>query len=433
MKKYAYVNGIILNGHENMEPQKGFVITTENEKITAIKKVTEKELRNEKYTIIDLKGRYIMPGLINLHVHLPGSGKPIADETSMNKKLKLIKKAETSSILQAILRKTCESYAKTELLSGVTTIRTVAGLGNFDTQIRDRINAGKVKGPRILAANMGISVPNGHMAGSVTYIANSAEEAVLLVQKIAKDKPNLIKLMVTGGVLDAKVAGEPGVLRMKPEIIKAACDEAHKLGLPVAAHVEGVEGLQAALASGIDTIEHGAKPNDEIIRLFKENGSAQIVTLSPALPYAFFDTAISKVNEAGQINGRVVFDGIVSCAKTCMENAIPVGLGTDTACSYVTHYGMWRELNYFHKYCGVSRKYALYTATLKNAQIAKIDHLTGSIDSGKMADMIVIKENPLEKAEALRHIDMVIMRGKIINNPRIKEIPQIDQELDKYL
>ena len=175
-------------------------------------------------------------------------------------------------------------YVLPALYSGVTTIRSVGGVEDFDSRLRDDIAAGKKKGPRILAGNMAVSVPNGHMAGSLAYIAHSAEEAVEFVRKIAEDGPDLIKLMITGGVYDATVKGEPGVLRMPAEYVKAACDEAHKLGFHVAAHAESPEGIKIALRNGVDTIEHGAKPDDEMMALFKETGSALVATLSPAPP-----------------------------------------------------------------------------------------------------------------------------------------------------
>ena len=248
----------------------------------------------------------------------------------------------------------CENYAKIQLMSGVTTIRTMGGVENFDSRIRDRIYKGKIIGPRILASNMAVSVPGGHMADSLAYSATSVEDVKKYVAIIAKDKPDVIKLMITGGVLDAKVKGEPGVLKMPSEYVKAACEEAHRYGIKVAAHVESPEGVKIALLNGVDTIEHGAKPDDEIIRLFIESGACQIATLSPALPYAMFDRSVSHISEMEQYNGRVVFEGIIDCAKTCLAHQIPVGLGTDTGCPYVTHYDMWRELYYFHKFCHVS-------------------------------------------------------------------------------
>lgn len=425
--KYAYVGGIILDGSENMMPEKNLIVLTNGEKIEAIVPDGADLIGYEK---IDLQGRYLMPGLINLHVHLPATGKPKKKETDA---AKLVRLMTSNNLMRKIMRSMCEGYAKTELLSGVTTIRTVGGVEDVDSRIRDRIDAGEIIGPRILASNMAVSVPGGHMAGSLAYEAKSPEEAKAYVAKIAADKPDLIKLMITGGVLDAKVKGEPGELKMPPEYVKAACDEAHLHGLKVAAHMESPEGVRVALENGVDTIEHGAEPDDEIIRLFKEKGAALVATLSPALPYALFDRSVSHATELSQYNGNIVFEGIKECAKICLENGIPVGLGTDTGCPYVTHYDMWRELNYFHKFCGVSNGFALYTATGRNAQIAGIDKETGTIEAGKCADFVITKRNPLEDLRALRNISMVVARGKVVKNPRVKKMPQVETELDKFI
>ena len=164
---------------------------------------------------------------------------------------------------------------------------------------------------------MAVSVPGGHMAGVLGFEATSPEEGVAFVDKIAKDKPDLIKLMVTGGVLDGK-RGEPGELKMNPAIIKACCDEAHKLGYYVAAHVESPEGVKAALENGVDTIEHGARPDDSIITLFKERKAADICTISPAAPIARFDPAVLKLPEDAQFNGEIVLNGLIECAKACI-------------------------------------------------------------------------------------------------------------------
>lgn len=427
MKK-AFTNMFLLDGSEDMIPRPGFAVLVDGETISAVLPETECDFQG--YEKIDLNGEYLMPGLINLHVHIPASGKPRKKPTDAKKAVRL---ATANSLTRKYMEHMYKVYCRTELLSGVTTFRAVGGVEHYDTWIRDLINAGKAVGPRILAANMAISVPGGHMAGSLAYEATTPEEAVQYVHQISQYKPDLIKLMITGGVMDATAKGEPGVLKMSPFIVKKACEEAHKLGYHVAAHVESPEGVRVALENGVDTIEHGAKPDKEILQLFRETGAVHVATISPALPYALFDPAVSHVDEMGQFNGKVVFDGIVECAKQCLANDIPVGLGTDTGCPFVTHYDMWRELHYFHKCCGVSKAFALYTGTKRNAQIAGLGDVTGSIEAGKCADFIVSARNPLEHLSALRNLSMVVARGNVIRNPKIKKMPQVEEELDKFL
>ena len=426
-KKYALTNCVLLDGSEHMEPQTGKAVCIDGEKIAEI---TDAQHIPAGYETVDLGGRYVLPGLINMHVHLPASGKPKKKASDPKKLVKLI---TSCGLMNKIGVNMCEGYAKTELLSGVTTIRTVGGVADYDTRIRDLAAAGKILAPRVLASNMAVSVPGGHMAGSLAYEAHTAAEAAAFVEKIAGDKPDLIKLMITGGVLDAEVVGEPGVLRMPPALVRAACDKAHSLGMLVAAHVESPEGVIVALQNGVDSIEHGAQPPPEMLDLFKERGAFQISTISPALPYALFDRSISHATYEQQENGKIVFDGIIALAKASLASGVPVGLGTDVGCPYITHYDMWRELNHFVKYCGVTPAFALYSATKLNARLAGIGDVTGGVEIGKQADLIVCTDDPLKSPSALRTLDMVVKGGYRIDKPQVKKMPEVERELDNFL
>ena len=424
---YALTNGIILDGTRQMQPQKGLSVLVKDGKIVDLVPDTT-DLSN--YRVIDLHGHYLLPGLINMHVHLAGSGKP---QKKQRDNEKLVKTIMGSSLTRAVAYKMVAGFAKDELLGGVTTIRTVGGLRDFDTRLRDEIASGKKIGPRILASNQGISVPGGHMAGSVAIAAADIPDALRALERSEKEKVDLIKLMITGGVLDAKEKGVPGELKMPPEMVRAVCEKAHQDGYLVAAHVESPEGVRVALENGVDSIEHGAKIDDAMIQLFKERGAFLCTTISPALPYAFFDRSITNATEVEQYNGKIVFEGIVDCSKAAIANGIPVVLGNDVGCPWITQYDFWRELYYFHKYVGVSNAFALYTATLRSAELAGIGAITGSIQKGKSADMIVTAGNPLEDLRALRNLEMVFAGDTVIEHPKVKKRKQVEAELDKYL
>ncbi len=431
--KYVFTNGKILNGTKEMQVQEGQVILVEEGKITEILPVEEAGKRNltaSGYEEIDLQGKYILPGLINMHVHLAGNGKP---QKKQRDNEALVKKIMSNGLTKAVAYSMVCGFAKDELYSGVTTIRTVGGLGDFDTRLRDDIATGKKPGPRILAANEGISVPSGHMAGSVAIAAGSIDEALQHLETSKAQKVDLVKLMITGGVLDAKEKGVPGELKMAPEMVKAVCDKAHSMGYKVVAHVESPEGVKVALKNGVDSIEHGAKADEEMITLFKEHNAFLCTTLSPALPYALFDRSITNASEVEQFNGNVVFEGIIDCAKAAIANDIPVVLGNDVGCPWITQYDFWRELYYFHKYVGVSNAFALYTATCRGAEMADIGDITGTLEPGKCADMIVVEKNPLEDLRVLRNVDMVVAQGRVIRNPKIKKKQIVETELDKFL
>jgi len=489
--KTAYINGILLDGTKDMVPQKGKTVIVENGRITDI--ISSDELVPSGCEIVNLRGCYLMPGLINLHVHLNSGGKPSGKKKKPEDYVRLVELATSNEITGEAVRALMRGYANTALHSGVTTIRTVGGISDYDGRLRDEIEEGyrrRVKnwkaeetgdsrsqsglaglsgmirqartgmsripmgavapeglgalvrgsaagtamaGPRILTSNTGISVPGGHLAGSLAYAVTTPDGAAECVDRIAAGKPDLIKLMITGGIMDAEKEGEPGVLKMSPEIIEAACREAHSMGFPVAAHTESTEGVVAGLRGGVDTIEHGAMPTDEMIELFKENGAALVTTISPVIPLALLDTRKTNVRAMDRYNAGIVLRGIIECARRALREGIPVGLGTDTGCPYVTHYDMWRELQYFSTFCGVSETFALYSATLGNAKIAGIDKETGSIEPGKAADFLITAGNPVESLRALRKPRMIVARGVQIKDPAIRKNVEIEQTLDGLL
>lgn len=425
--KYALKNAVILDGTKDMEPLRGQSVLVEGETIVGLVPAGSEPMGFEP---VDLTGKYLMPGLFNMHVHLAGSGKP---QKKQRDNEKLVKTIMGSGLTRAVAYSMVRGFARDELMSGVTTIRTMGGLGNFDSRLRDEIAAGRQDGPRILAANQGISVPGGHMAGSVAIAARSIDEALAHLEQSEREGVDLVKLMITGSVLDAKEKGVPGELKMAPEMVKAVCDRAHAAGYVVAAHVESPEGVRVALENGVDSIEHGAKPDDEILRLFRERGAFLCTTISPALPYALFDRSVSNASEVEQFNGNVVFEGIIECAKAALAHDIPVVLGNDVGCPWITQYDFWRELYYFHKFVGVSNAFALYTATGRSAELAGLGDVTGTVAAGKCADLIVTAENPLDDLRALQHVEQVMARGRLYAHPKFRERKNVTAELDKFL
>lgn len=429
---FVFRDATVLDGTENMEPRIGQTVLVEDGRIAAVGPAAEVDAPIGAREL-DLGGAYLLPGLINMHVHLCGSGRP----TSAGDAGALMKRLD-NPVGRAIVRGLLRKRAQQQLASGVTTVRGAGDPLYGDIAVRDEFNAGKHVGPRLIAPGTGVTVPGGHGAGLFAQIAESPEDAAELVREIAAHGADVIKLFVTGGVFDAEKVGEPGVLRMSEEVARAACEAAHRLGLSVMAHVESTEGVRVALRAGVDTIEHGAPMTPEIVDLYRGGAGTQLegrtpsvtCTISPALPFVKLSPEKTHSTEVQKANGDIVCEGIVQSARDALAAGIPVGLGTDSSCPYVTQYDMWREVAYFAKYVGVSNAFALHTATAVNARLLGLGDETGTVEVGKSADLIVVDANPLDDLSALRDVRHVMCRGTFVERPRVKHIAELDEELD---
>lgn len=405
-------------------------IYVENDRINDI----ECNCNNVKdgYEVIDGSGKYIMPGLINMHAHLFGSGKPskVLGGGSLQKTVINMAKTEVG---QKVLHKVMAGNLKKALLSGCTTVRAVGDFFYSDVKMKNDIAAGKVDGPRLLVSGYAITTPGGHGDGTFAKSSDNPEGLKNLVVENANNGVDLIKICVTGGVMDAKVKGEPGEVKMTYEQTKAVIDKAHELKYIVASHTESEKGVEIAVKAGVDTIEHGSLFSDEIAQLCKQQNTSFICTLSPALPLATFSPEKTKLNSLCVYNSKIVVDNMISGIEKALRYYIPVGLGTDCSCPYVTPYNMWREVYYFAKYLNVSNSFALYTATYQNAIILKMEKEIGSIEKGKIADMLILNSNPLEDLRALNDVYKVIARGKVYHDCSFKKDEEIEKMLDTLM
>lgn len=440
-KNYALINCNIFDGNLNSDIQNDIVILV---KIT-LKEGSQKGIiykigkRNEiaipsDYEIIDLKQKYVIPGLINAHLHLYGSGIP--NKTLQSKKgLKFLGYFLKTSIGKTMFKRIERKRAMLQLKSGVTTIRCMGEIPFNDVEFRNEINKNKYMGPRILASGIKLGATGGHAFLCLT--CDSPEEARKNVRKNASQGVDWIKIGITGGVMDARKLGELGRMEMKLEEVSAICDEAHKLGLMVAAHVQSKEGTRVALLGGVDTIEHGCEMDDDIINLYKNNPmalrgfSSLVTTLHAVIPLAKIDEDVTGVTELAKKNSSLLLDSMFQGIKQAIDNNINLGLGTDATAPFVTHYNSWRELEYLVRYTKVTPKQAIYYATKSNAKVLGIDDETGSIEIGKAADILVLDENPLENLRTLSKPNMVICRGHIIMKPNVKKAEYIDNILDE--
>ncbi len=425
MRRYAFINANLLDGTDDMHVKHDSTVLVEGDRIVGISQGVTGVPRG--YRKIDLTGSYLLPGLVNMHVHLAGTGEPKEKPGDV---AKTVKRITGTAIGRAFLHRLVKGSVRNQLYSGVTTLRSVGEVGLGDLYVRNLVNHGKAIGPRMLVAGDGVTPPNGHAANIMAKVCETPDDAVALVDDMAAAGVDLIKLFITGGVYDATVKGEPGVVRMSQEMADAATAEARAKGLPTAAHVESTEGVRMALKAGVNTIEHGAHLDDEIIALFKEKGSSLTTTLSAGMPMAKLPPEVTKTSDIVRFNANVVFDGIAEASKQALVAGIPVGLGTDSACPFISQYDMWREVVSFARYVGVSNAFALHTATQVNARLLGVGEVTGSIELGKCADMIVVDENPLDNLGALATVRTVMARGTLFEHPSVRHVAKIDEQLE---
>lgn len=377
----------------------------------------------------DAQNQYLAPGLINLHTHLFGNGVPKASVATKGKSQARLLKFAASPLGLLYLRKTAQKCAKTALLSGVTTLRSVGDMRYTDVYARDQINAGKALGPRMLVSGPALTCPNGHGAGTIAVACSSKEDYLHWIHENIAHHVDLIKITLTSGVMDALDADHPGDVRMSQDEVNWVVEEAHKNHLMVASHTECSDGVRMDLKAGVDTIEHGSFFAPDIEELFKQGKSVLICTISPALPSVNLPPEDSHYTPAQIASCKIVSDGIIQSAIAARKNGVTVGLGTDGACPFAAQSGMWREVCYFAKYAGASPEEALRAATLVNASIVHLEKETGSVSVGKSADLILLKENPYQNLKTLGAVQTVVMKGQMIRHPH----PEKDKKMEALL
>ncbi|MDF1513245.1 MAG: amidohydrolase family protein [Anaerolineae bacterium] len=381
--------------------------------------------------VVDLSGKYVIPGFINAHVHLFGDGKPMAIMSASDAKLAVMKKLLSIGPGRAYLKARMKRNAQTALNSGVTTLRTAGDFGYLDVILRDAFAEGTYPGPRLVAAGRSICVTGGHGA-LMAHVIDNPWDGRKAVRDCLHHGSDVIKILSTGGVMDAKRLGEAGRAQMTVEEIAAICDEAHRGGYKVMTHCESTLGIREALQGGVDSIEHSAPIPDDLIPLFKDNPRAMngyttlVATISALMDLCELGREVLKISEIAQQNGEIIRDGMIAGLKTAIEHGIAVAMGTDASVPFVPQYEFWRELVYYQHFAGVSNQHAINIATQQNAKLLGIDDITGTMEAGKSADFVVLDRNPLEDLAALEHVVHVVYRGNVIQEPSYKKVKALE-------
>lgn len=386
---------------------------------------------------IDCAGKWVMPGLINAHAHLMADGRPLPQTLTIPAAARVIVGFWKTPLGRPMLRERARGFVECELNAGVTTLRCLGEYDNEAITLGRDSETGRWPGPRITASGPLLAITGGHGAElGLARVVDAPWEGRKAVRQNLHLGATSIKIAATGGVTDAKVVGEAGRPQMTVEEMTAICEEAHSAGVLVAAHAQSPEGVLRSLKAGVDTIEHGSAMTDEIVELFHDNPkslrgwSALDATLLAAAPLVEIDRNITGASEVVKENARIVLDSMTQGIRDAIRNDVVLGSGLDSSMTFTPHYAMWRELDLVVSRAGLSPARALEAVTRVNAKMLGLESVTGAVEPGLSADLLVLGANPLDDLRALEGVEKVIARGNVIDSPTVERFGEIDELLD---
>ena len=361
-------------------------------------------------TLIDLSDSTVMPGLMDMHVHLSsqhGGPQTYLERYTLN---------EADYALQAA------NYAQKTLLAGFTTVRNLGDSYNETVALRNAINKGVATGPRIYTAAKSIATTGGHAdpangmattiqpdVGPRQGVINGTAQAREAVRQRYKDGADVIKITATGGVLSVAKSGQNP--QFMEDEVSAIVATANDYGMTVAVHAHGEEGMKRAIRAGVTSIEHGTYMDKEAIALMKEHGTYYVPTIMAGKFVAekakidgYFPALVRP--KAAAI-GPLIQDTFGRAYKA----GVNIAFGTDSGVS--AHGDNAREFGYMVE-AGMPPAKALQSAMLNAAKMLKIDDQLGSLESGKLADIVAVKGNPLEDISVMNRITFVMKDGAVV-------------------
>ncbi len=384
---------------------KNISIVVENNKIIDIKPTAEIKC-DSNCQVIDLKDKFVMPGLIDAHVHTTMSGAP--DMSLMS----------TATIGDYTLWGLVN--AQKDLMAGFTTLRDEGAFGFSDVSIKKAINSGLVWGPRMLVSGVAIGSTGGHcdshynpyITGQSSFgnIVDSPEAGRQAARYTFKYGADQIKIMATGGVMS--FGDEPGAPELTFDEMKAILDVANSRGRISSAHAHGATGIKNAIKAGITSIEHGMLIDDEGIDMLAEYGTYLVPTIIAAY----------QIVEFGVQSG--IPDYAVAKAKQCLENhgaglkkmlkkGVKISFGTDAGTPFNKHGEQTLEFELMVKYGGFTPAQTLIAATRTNSELLRWTDKVGTLEAGKFADIVAFNESPLENIQVMKNCAFVMKDGVV--------------------
>lgn len=360
---------------------------------------------------VDLRNMFVLPGLIDSHVHL-------TSELGPNQLLDPVVKSESDLAFDGARN------AKKTLEAGFTTVADLgAGYGESILSLRDAIAAGIVPGPRIIAAGESISAHGGH--GDVNgyneavlealhsiAICSGADDCRRAVRMQVQRGANVIKLLATGGVLSNTAAGV--AQQLTDDELKAIVDTAHSMGRRATAHAHSAEGINAALRAGVNSIEHGSYLDAEGIKLLKDRKAYLVPTLMAGWWVSQLADKGGTLTAAQAEKARQVGPALLDMARRARLANVKIAFGTDTG---VSPHGMNAHEFVLLTEAGFTSLQAIQMATVAAADHLELNAVAGKIGPGFSADIIAVDGDPLQDVKQLENVDFVMARGVVAKQP----------------
>lgn len=346
--------------------------------------------------VIDASGLTILPGLINAHVHFSLDGGTDSVGT-------LAQEAHLTTAYKAA------AQAEATLLAGTTTVRDVGCSGAIGIYLKKAIEAGLIRGPRMLASGACIVMTGGHNR-FIGIEVDGADEARKAARQQLKLGADLIKVVATGGVITSGV--EPEHVQLTVEEMRAAVDEAHHCGKHAASHAQGMQGIANSLDAGVDTIEHGIYLTPALIDRMLKQGTALVPTLTP-MRRILLQSGQLKLPQYAVEKMRRISEAWINSFRMAIEAQVPIVAGTDAGTPGNPHGSVAVEVKFMVE-AGMSNELALRSATDIAADVIGLGDKIGRIQNGYYADLIFVRGNPLENINDLDNMCGVMKEGELI-------------------
>ena len=361
--------------------------------------------------VIDLKDQFVLPGLMDLHVHLLFQISPTSRTDALF----------TTTSMEAL---TGAHYANKTLMAGFTTVRDLGGNPEAIYALRNTVAKGLVPGPRIVAAGSALAATGGHAdvdgikpellkLWTPETICDGPYGCRKAVRHAIKMGADWNKITATGGVLSDTATGTDQ--QMTDDELAEIVRTAHGLGVKVAAHAHGADGIKAALRAGVDSIDHGTFADAEAMKLFRQSKAYLVPTLSPGVKVPATMEGNPFFTDAIKAKAMAASAASINTFQEAYKSGVKIAFGTDSA---VTPHGENADEFVMMVEAGMSTTDAIKSATITSAQLLGLEDKLGTLEGGKLADLIAVSGNPLENISTLKSVNFVMKDGKVMKSLR---------------